>query len=98
MKNKILELVIKIANEFKHEFPNFSLNEEISKDTILYGKNGFDSMGLVLYIARVEEELAVEFNRNLILVDAKAMSQRTSPFATINSLSNHIESLLAEIN
>ncbi|MBV9576543.1 MAG: acyl carrier protein [Gammaproteobacteria bacterium] len=61
----------------------------------LYGGPGaLDSLGLVSLIVSVEEEIEREFNINLTLANDKAMSQRNSPFLTVGTFVNYVESLL----
>ncbi|MCX6890317.1 MAG: hypothetical protein NTX51_02155 [Verrucomicrobia bacterium] len=65
--------------------------------TVLFGEGStLDSLGLVTLIAAVEREIAQEFDRPLTLVSEKAMSQRTSPFRTVATLTDYIASLLEE--
>lgn len=68
-----------------------------SGSTLLYGDNGcLDSLGLVNLIVAVEEQIADTFEINLTLADEKAMSQRHSPFRSLDTLCTYIEARLAE--
>lgn len=49
-----------------------------------------DSIELVSLIVFLEEAIEKQTNKNIILADEKAMSRRTSPFATIGYLSDYI--------
>ena len=62
-----------------------------------FGENGnFDSMGLVIFISDLEEIIDEEFGKNLTLADDRAMSQKTSPFRNVESLTKHIQRLMNE--
>ena len=64
-------------------------------ETRLYGvKSALDSIHLVTLIADVEEKIAEEFGKDIILTDERAMSQTRSPFGRVETLANYIEELL----
>ncbi|HEY6926354.1 MAG TPA: hypothetical protein VI653_22915 [Steroidobacteraceae bacterium] len=66
-------------------------------DTNLFGEGGqLDSMSLVSLIVGIEEEVESQFGVSLILASDKAMSMRRSPFATVGSLLQYVESLMTE--
>ncbi|MES2692506.1 MAG: hypothetical protein V4773_03460 [Verrucomicrobiota bacterium] len=69
----------------------------LSPDTALYGPGGaLDSLRLVTLIAGVEHELEDRLGLSLVLADEKAVSQRRSPFLTIDTLATYVEQLIAE--
>ena len=53
-------------------------------------------MALVTLIADLEARISDEFDFDIILADEKAMSQRTSPFRNIATLTKYIEQILEE--
>ena len=55
-----------------------------------------DSLALVSLITDLEEKISDEFDEDIVLADEKAMSQRTSPFRTVESLTEYISKLLEE--
>lgn len=68
-----------------------------SLDTQLLGREArFDSLGLVSLIVNVEERVIDEFEVALILGDEQAMSQRRSPFRTLGTLVEYVETRLVE--
>ncbi len=76
---------------------NGQKEDSIGKDTIIFGANGLlDSMGLVTLITDLEERIVEEFGSSLILTDERAMSQTRSPFRTVSSLGQYINSLIEE--
>ena len=91
-KEKVIEIIFKCVDE-----TNIEDGTNISKDlnTILMGSDSeIDSLGLVSLIVEIEEAINIEFDVNITLADEKAMSQRISPFKTLDTLSNYIISLL----
>lgn len=96
MKNRIKNIIVKAIEEINEELENENLNHPTS-ETKLYGGNGaLDSLALVSLIADLEERISNEFEKDIILADEKAMSQKTSPFRNVESLANYIQKLLEE--
>ena len=96
MQQKIEKIIIEALNEINEELENENLYD-ITKETKLYGGNGaLDSLALVSLITDLEERISDEFEKDIILADEKAMSQRTSPFRSVETLTNYIQKLLEE--
>ena len=96
MSKKIIEI---ISDSISTMNPMLShpISLEKGENTELFGENGtLDSMSLVALIVDLEERLENAFNQPFLLANEKAMSQRRSPFMTIKTLSEFIESLLEE--
>jgi acyl carrier protein len=90
MQKKIENIIIQTLIELNEELENETLNNP-TKDTRLFGTNsGLDSLALVSLITEIEEKISDELDKDIILADEKAMSQKTSPFRSIESLSNYI--------
>jgi acyl carrier protein len=69
----------------------------ITEDTCLIGHEAaLDSMGLVTLIVEVEQFLEEEYDVTLILADERAMSQKSSPFRSVRSLTDYIHGLIEE--
>ncbi len=63
-------------------------------ETALFGRGGcLDSLGLVAYIVAVETEIEDHFGETLTLADERAMSQKHSPFHTVQSLAEYIKTV-----
>ena len=93
---KVSELIIELLKELGIENDNKSLLNANNK-TKIFGENGnLDSIGLVIFISDLEEVINEEFEKELTLADDRAMSQKTSPFRNVESLTNHISNLLSE--
>lgn len=96
MKDKIVDIIISAANELNEE-EEISISEELSPATRLFGENGvLDSMGLVSLVVAVEQAIDEEFNASVSLADEKALSQKNSPYRTIETLAEYAEKLIQE--
>ena len=96
MQEKIEKIIIDTLKELNEDLKNDSFINPNSK-TKLYGGNGaMDSLALVSFIADLEDKISDEFEKDIILADEKAMSQRTSPFRSVETLTNYIQKLLEE--
>ena len=98
MTSKIEEVILNSLIELNEELENNPLGSP-SKETRLYGGGGaLDSMALVSFITDLEEIISEKFDKHIILADERAMSQRTSPFRSVESLTIYIKKLLEELN
>ncbi len=96
MLDKIEKILISCLVELNEELENENLNN-ITKETKIFGNNGaLDSLALVSFITDVEDKISKELGHDIVLADEKAMSQRTSPFRNIETLSLYIQKLLEE--
>jgi acyl carrier protein len=86
-----LEEVMLMANG------NSPASTDITEDTRLIGRESvLDSMGLVNLIVEIEQRLEEDYEITVILADDRAMSQRSSPFRSVQSLTDYICQLLEE--
>jgi len=68
-----------------------------SPDTVLYGESSsIDSIGLINIIVTVEQNIEDDFEKSITLADQKAMSQKQSPFKTVESLAKYIQIIIEE--
>jgi len=94
MQEKVENLIIESLKELNEELENAALTS-LSKETKLYGIDGvLDSLALVTLITDLEDKISDEFNKDMTLADEKAMSQRNSPFRSVESLTNYIFKIL----
>jgi acyl carrier protein len=96
LHNRVLEAVYLAVDDINDVLPP---EEHLDKslDTQLLGREArFDSLGLVSLIVNVEERVIDEFQVALILGDEQAMSQRRSPFRTLGTLVEYVETRLVE--
>ena len=78
---------------------NETLDEPIEKSdsTQLFGsKSKLDSIGLVSLIVTVERLIEEKYDKTVTLASEKAFSRSSSPFRTVQTLSEYISELLAE--
>jgi D-alanine--poly(phosphoribitol) ligase subunit 2 len=96
MKQNIINIVINSV-ESLNQLLDKKVPIELGESTPLYGSSGvLDSLALVNLIVSVEEDIEDEFGVEIILANEKAMSQRRSPFSTVGSLAEYIETLIEE--
>lgn len=92
--NNVTELVLDTVKEVGEDQEIGALIEA-TEETRLFGEN-LDSMGVVFLVTDLEAAISDEFDIDLTLADERAMSQRTSPFRTVKTLSKYVELLIAE--
>ena len=97
-KSVLNELIIKCTvNALKED--GAAKDVTVNSGSQLYGKGGvLDSLGLVRVIAELEEAIYDIAQKDITLADEKAMSQKSSPFRSVDSLSAYIETLLQEVD
>jgi acyl carrier protein len=96
MIDKIEGIVIETLKELNEELKNPALDHPTSH-TPLFGPQGsLDSLALVTLIRDVEEFISEEFEKDIILADERAMSQKLSPFRSVKALAGYIDRLLKE--
>lgn len=93
MKENIIRIIISEVNSIIDDPV-----EDMNKDAVLFGEGGLlDSMGLVSMLVAVEQDVDDEYDIQITIADAKAMSQRNSPFRTVETLSDYIISLIKDV-
>lgn len=96
MKEKIERIIIESLVELNEELGSEDLKSPNEETRLFGGNGGLDSISLVSLITDIEDSISEEFGVDIVLADERAMSQRTSPFRRISSLSKYIEKLLSE--
>lgn len=93
---EIRALIAKAIEEINEQLEDENkvvLNDE----TRFIGKNAcLDSISFVTFISILEELIEENLNKNVQLVNEKAFSEKNSPFYSVESLSNYIETLISE--
>lgn len=93
---KITQLIFDAIDDINAQL---SKEQQLEKsiDTALYGEEGkLDSLGLVNFIVAVEQKIQDELGLNITLATEKAMSQKNSPFKSVQSLLSYLTLLLGE--
>jgi len=98
MKEKIINIIIESLKELNevdtHKDPEL---EKPVLNTQIFGDQGcLDSLGLIALISDIESKISDEFGYEIVIASEKAMSQRSSPFKSVQSLANYIETALKE--
>ena len=63
---------------------------------LLGGKSVLDSLGLVRLVLEVEQRVEDRYGASISLADERAMSQQRSPFRTVATLADYVETLAQE--
>lgn len=92
--NKVTELVLAVVKEVGEDQEQTELMEA-TEDTRLFGEN-LDSMGVVFLVTDLEAAISEEYGIDLTLADERAMSQKTSPFRTVKTLTKYVTQLITE--
>jgi acyl carrier protein len=96
MKDKVFAMIKEALASVNEELADQRLHV-VTMATRLYGGNSaLDSLALVNLIADLEDLISEEFGQEVVLADEKAMSQQTSPFRTVESLTDYITTLLGK--
>ena len=96
MNDRIKLVIMNSIEEINRQLKNDHELEK-STNTVLYGEDGkLDSLGLINLVVAVEQNIEDEFDVTITLADERAMSQETSPFKTVGTLTDYIEMLLGE--
>jgi acyl carrier protein len=94
MKKELVYLIITTLQQFDGQ-QQLKIPDKLSEDTTLFGQGGIlDSMGLVSVVVALEQAIEDKFNVNISLADAKAMSQKHSPYRTIGALADYAGGLM----
>lgn len=94
MREKILSI---IYDEMNSLLEQDNVQGEMNEETGIYGSSGrLDSMGLVSLLVAVEQAIEDEFDVEITIANAKAMSQKNSPFKTVGSLADYVTELVKE--
>ena len=94
MGKDLVTLITKCIQNLPHENgeENFI---DLTANSALFGKDGIvDSIGLVSLVVAVEQEIENVYGVSISLADERAMSQKSSPYQTINSLAEYAERLI----
>ena len=91
-----LEVLYSVLDELNEELPE---DGQLARDpaTILYGKgSALDSIDLVRLAVLYEQRIADVSERNISILDDKAMSEENSPFRTVRTLADFVTRALTE--
>jgi acyl carrier protein len=96
IENQVDQILFAAIEEINQQLPS---NQTIKADksTMLFGKDGvLDSLTLVNLIVAAEQKVQEILNIAITLADERAMSQKNSPFKSVESLASYIVVLVKE--
>ena len=95
-KEKITEIIFSVIDDINLELPdNMKLNKDLG--TVLFGEgSAIDSLALVNFVVVSEQRILEELDQSISLTDERAMSQKNSPFRTVETLVDYIKVLIEE--
>ncbi len=86
----VLQAIFATIDEINETLPD-NRKLEKSTETQLFGDQGkLDSLGLVSLIVSLEQHVADEFGLAVTLADEKAVSRKSSPFRTVETLTDYV--------
>jgi len=88
LKNDIVEIIYQSIEEINElNGIDVPLNVKLK----LFGAESYyDSLDLVSLIVAVEEKLNLKYNTNITIADEKAISQKYSPFLSVETLTDYL--------
>ena len=91
MLDRVKRCIEELAESASLEIP------ALTPETELFGGGGFlDSLGLVNLVLSLEESIEEEMDVSLSLTDAKALSEKNSPFRSVGALAEYATRRLSE--
>jgi hypothetical protein len=88
MKDELIALILQTVQDMNPDAA--PANGAWNGDTPLFGPEGIlDSMGLVSTVIAIEQAIEDQYNVSVALADDKALSQKNSPFRTVNTLADY---------
>ena len=95
-RDKILKSIYEAVDEVNEQLPEDQALEK-SPDTVLLGESGkLESIDLVNILVATEENIEETFDTPISITDERAVSEKNSPFKTIDTLCDFISNLLKE--
>ncbi len=92
-KEQIKKFIFEALNEIDLE--DSARKIDVSNDTVLYGEEGLmESIQLVNFIVAVEQKIEDTLGKTVSIADEKAISQKNSPFRTVETLCDYVISLI----
>ncbi|MDH3222617.1 MAG: hypothetical protein OEO23_02795 [Gemmatimonadota bacterium] len=95
-RHDLLRLVRDTLDDYASMMPD-GPPDTLDESTALFGPGGlFDSIGLVTFLADLEEQVNDEADAGISVADERALSAEKSPFRSIASLVDHLAARLNE--
>jgi acyl carrier protein len=95
--DRVTALIYRAVDDINRELTDGQRLDK-HQDTVLFGALAkIDSMALVSFIVAVEEQVLNEFGVAMTLADEKAMSMQRSPFRTLSTLTDYVQTRLQAV-
>ena len=95
-KQQVVDLIYEAIDSINDTLPDQRQLEK-AESTVLFGSGTtLDSLGLVTLIVNFEQQIVDELAVPVTLADERAMSQRNSPFRTVDTLADYALQLIQE--
>lgn len=94
--DRIRQTVFSVLDELNEQLP---AGQQLAKSdtTVLVGQQGvLDSLGLVNLIALLEQRVESDFHTSISLIDEDLMSDASSHFADVATLTQYLASVLLD--
>ena len=87
-----LKIIYEVIDKVNEEFDGVELKKEL--DTIIMGdESDLDSMDLIEFITLIEDKIEIHTGTYISISDENVMSSKNSPFRTVSTLKEYIDSL-----
>lgn len=95
MKEKIIS-IIGGALDYINSSSSQESFSDLPLEKSLFGSDDalLDSISLVILVVELEKQVEEHFDVAIIIADDKAMSQKNSPFKSIETLAAHLQQLI----
>jgi len=87
-KNEIVKIIYQSIEEV-NELSGVDVPLKM-KSKLFGAESYYDSLDLVSLIIAVEEKLNIKYNTNITIADEKAISQKNSPFISVETLTEYL--------
>lgn len=95
-KDEVKKVIFEVIEKENEILTKEKKIEKLLNFELYGGKGKLDSLDLVNFIVGIEQEIEDNFKITLSLTDDKAMSEKTSPFKTIETLIDYITKQLSK--
>ena len=96
LESQVEGLLFEAIEELNTQLPEGQKVEK-NKDALLFGTNSaLDSFGLVNLLVIAEQKVQEDLDAIITIADERAMSQKNSPFRSVEALAGYIIMLIKE--
>lgn len=89
-----LKIIYEVIDKVNKEFDGVELKKDIN--TIIMGdESDLDSMDLIEFITLLEDKIEIHNGSYISISNENVMSSKNSPFRTVSTLKEYIDSLIS---